>query len=170
MIYIGMDNGSTGTVGIVNTDRTICDFFNTPIIKELSYNTTSKKFVSELDIEVFSNRVKGLIGDSKEPIFAILERPFSNGQAMYRNSVKLAYGFFVLQKQSMKLMGIGYEVMDSKKWQKKILPPGTTSSGDLKRASKDIGIRLYPQFKTIMTRQGDADGMLIAEYARIMKL
>ena len=56
--------------------------------------------------------------------------------------------------------------IDSKEWQKVMLPKGTKGTPDLKKASLDIGCRMFPEHKEMIDKQGDADGMLIAEWAR----
>jgi hypothetical protein len=37
---------------------------------------------------------------------------------------------------------------------------------ELKKASMDIGIRLFPHLEEVIIKQKDADGLLIAEWAR----
>jgi len=55
-----------------------------------------------------------------------------------------------------------YEYIDSKEWQKVLLPKGIKGSDELKKASLDIGKRMFPTLKI----KKDADGLLIAEYLR----
>jgi hypothetical protein len=55
-----------------------------------------------------------------------------------------------------------YEYIDSKEWQKELLPKGLKGSDELKNASLDIGKRLFPELNI----KKDADGLLIAEYLR----
>ena len=59
---------------------------------------------------------------------------------------------------------------DSKQWQKMLLPSGIKGSTELKKASMDIGCRLFPQHSDLIKKQKDADGLLIAEWARRSKL
>ena len=63
----------------------------------------------------------------------------------------------------IEVMGIRHMFVDSKEWQKELLPKGC-SGEELKKASLDIGNRLFPQFDNI--KHPDRDGILIAEYAR----
>ena len=58
--------------------------------------------------------------------------------------------------------------VDSKDWQKVLLPKGTKGSDELKKASLDIGNRLFPQFAD--NKHKDRDGILIAEYGRRLNL
>jgi hypothetical protein len=57
-----------------------------------------------------------------------------------------------------------FQYIDSKEWQKEMLPKGIKGSSELKKASLDIGNRLFPQFKDV--KHGDRDGLLMAEYCR----
>ena len=56
--------------------------------------------------------------------------------------------------------------IDSKEWQRKMLPKGIKGAANLKKASQDIGIRLFPQHEALIRKQKDCDGLLIAEYSR----
>jgi hypothetical protein len=53
--------------------------------------------------------------------------------------------------------------VDSKDWQKEMLPKGTQGE-ELKKASLDISNRLFPMYADF--KHPDRDGLLIAEYAR----
>jgi hypothetical protein len=55
-----------------------------------------------------------------------------------------------------------YSYIDSKEWQKVMLPSGLKGSDLLKKASLDVGKRLFPTLNI----KKDADGLLIAEYMR----
>ncbi len=61
----------------------------------------------------------------------------------------------------LELNSIPYIYLDSKEWQHVLLPKDLKKD-DLKKASLDIGKRLFPK----LTFKGDADGILIAEYLR----
>ena len=47
-----------------------------------------------------------------------------------------------------------------------MLPKGIEGSAELKKASKDIGCRLFPSQADLINKHKDADGLLIAEWAR----
>ena len=78
----------------------------------------------------------------------------------------------------LEALAIPYEYIDSKEWQRELLPKGLwkakltktgrtvqkAESADLKFASIEVAKRLFPNAPTL--KVGDADGMLIAEYAR----
>ena len=54
--------------------------------------------------------------------------------------------------------------VDSKEWQKVMLPKGVKGSEELKKSSLDIGNRLFPQFEE--NKHKDRDSLLMAEWAR----
>jgi hypothetical protein len=56
--------------------------------------------------------------------------------------------------------------VDSKDWQKDLLPRGTKGTPELKKASMDIGCRLFPQHDELIRKHKDADGLLIAEWGK----
>ena len=61
-------------------------------------------------------------------------------------------------------LGYAYCYVDSKYWQRELLPKGIKGADEQKKASKDIGKRLFPQLADF--KHSDYDGILIAEYAR----
>jgi hypothetical protein len=152
MTTIGIDNGTSGSIGILNGEGTI--FEPTPIKEHLHY-TKAGKFIKRIDIlalEALINRD----GDIK----AYIERPFTGA---FVNTAVLAGRAYEATLIALEEMGIGYETIDSKAWQKALLP-GVKGSANLKKASKLRGIELYPQLKQAIMDHGDADGLLIAHY------
>lgn len=69
---------------------------------------------------------------------------------------------------TLELLNIPYQYLDSREWQRDILPKGVKGADELKRASLDVGKRLFPQFAHMF--KGDADGILIAHWARLKGL
>lgn len=63
----------------------------------------------------------------------------------------------------IELMGCRHLFIDSKKWQSDMLPSGCKGE-ELKKASLDIGNRLFPNLSDF--KHTDRDGLLIAEWAR----
>jgi len=95
---------------------------------------------------------------------AVLERPFVN-PGMFTTTGRalraLEATLIVLEG-----MGIPYVFCDSRGWQKMLLPEGLKGSPELKRASKEVGVRLFPNREAVILKHKDADGLLIAEWAR----
>ena len=63
----------------------------------------------------------------------------------------------------LELYQVPYIFVDSKEWQRELLPKGIVGAPELKKASLDIGKRLFPE---VLLKHPDRDGILIAEYAR----
>ena len=66
----------------------------------------------------------------------------------------------------LELLKFSHTFIDSKEWQKVLLPKGVKGTVEQKKASLDIGCRMFPQFEKEFKKQKDADGLLIAEYCR----
>ena len=155
-IYIGIDNGVTGTIGIVGDDIDP-QLFKTPIKVEQNY-TKAKDNIKRLDVSDFFAIFDGL---NKNDIVAVMERPLIN-PTRFKSTVS-ALRCFEAELITLEMLGIKRMYVDSKAWQRKLLPSGVTGP-DLKKASLDIGNRLFPMFEDF--KHPDRDGILIAEYAR----
>lgn len=156
-IYIGIDNGTTGTIGIVGNDIAP-QLHHTPTKKEQDY-TKAKKQVTRLDciglkkiIDQFSNN----------EICVVMERPMINPTrwTASMSAIRCLEATLII----LEMLGIPHQFIDSKEWQREMLPKGIKGSDEQKKASLDIGNRLFPQF--VDFKQKDRDGILIAEYAR----
>ena len=98
---------------------------------------------------------------NKNDITLLMERPLVNPSRFA--STASALRCHEAELIMIEVMGIRHMFVDSKEWQKALLPKGC-SGEELKKASLDIGNRLFPQFDNI--KHPDRDGILIAEYAR----
>lgn len=159
--YIGIDNGTSGTIGIINNESGETLFVETPIKKEQSY-TKKKQEISRVDF----GKLMTFLMENTEPgqRFAVLERPMVNPQ-MFKtsgNALRCLEAQLILLEQ----LEIPFIYVDSKQWQRDLLPAGTKGSPELKKASKDIGGRLFPQHADLIRKHKDADGILLAEWAR----
>lgn len=160
-IYIGIDNGTTGSIGIVGDDHK-GEIFHTPTKKEQDY-TKAKKLVTRLD----SNGIMDILSRfNKNDIFVLLERPMINPTRWTASMT--AIRCLEAQLIVLEVLGIPFQFIDSKEWQRIMLPKGLKGSDELKKASKDIGKRLFPHLADF--KHTDFDGILIAEYARRTKL
>jgi hypothetical protein len=168
MVYIGIDNGVTGAVGIVETERTNVFLFPTPVIRELSY-TKKKQFVHHLDVPLFATILtiaENLAKGNTNHVLAVLERPMVNPERF--KATLSAVTCFMQQYTVLRYRYIPFRYIDSKEWQREMLPSGLEKE-QLKDASLDVAQRLFPVLNlgesTILTKQ-TADAILIAEYAR----
>ena len=156
-IYCGCDNGVSGSIGFVG-DNIIPKLCHTPVKKEQDY-TKCKKKISRLDYHKF---MKLFSEYNKNDITLLLERPLVNSTRF--NATASALRCHEAELIMIYVMGIKYMFIDSKEWQKELLPKGIKGSEEQKKSSKDIGNRLFPQFSDF--KHPDRDGILIAEYAR----
>ena len=156
-IFIGIDNGTTGTIGVVG-DSIQPQFYKTPVKKEQDY-TKAKKLVTRLDCERF---VAILNQYNKNDIFVACERPMINPTRWTASMT--AIRCLEAQLIILEMLAIPYQFIDSKEWQRTMLPKGIKGSDEQKSASKDIGNRLFPLFADF--KHPDRDGLLIAEYMR----
>lgn len=156
-VYIGIDNGVTGSIGVISNDEAF--FVKTPVKSQQNY-TKAKQNITRIDIvkmdAIFSKY-------SNAPIMVLVERPMVNPTRFKATTSALR----ALESTIcfLEYKDIPFDYIDSKEWQRELLPKGVIGI-DLKKASLDIGSRLFPScFKTI-EKQKDADGLLIAEYCR----
>jgi len=157
-VFVGIDNGVTGSIGVVDPAEHQAYQILTPTVKELSY-TKKKAFMTWIDYEEMRQFFEDIMKDDVQ-IISALERPMINpGRFKASVSAVLAWQTTLL---ILKLLKIPYEYIDSREWQKKLLPSGLKKE-ELKRASYDIAKRMYP-FAVIEGK--DADGLLIAEHIK----
>lgn len=155
-IWVGIDNGVSGSIGIVGEGIEPI-FIKTPTKREQDY-TKSKKIVTRLDYSMFMSLFSGL---NKNDVCVIIERPLVNPTRF--NATVSALRCHESELIMIELLGCKHMFIDSKEWQKVMLPKGCAGD-ELKKASLDIGNRLFPQFEDV--KHPDRDGILIAEYAR----
>lgn len=157
VIYIGIDNGTTGTIGIVGNGIEP-QLHHTPTKKVLDY-TKAKKNVTRLDCVAFKTILDQF---NHNDICVIMERPMINPTRWTASMTAIrCWEATLIMLESL---GISHQFIDSKEWQREMLPKGVKGSDEQKKASLDIGNRLFPQFADF--KQKDRDGILIAEYAR----
>jgi hypothetical protein len=165
MILIGIDNGVSGQIGVVypNGDTIL---YHTPVMKLLHY-TKAKQFFTRIDtpaLETIFTTILSrneVLNNNLESAFILLERPMVNPMRFKATESALrSYEATLIVIERLK---IGHRVIDSKEWQKKMLPEGLKGK-ELKKASLDVGKRTFP--KIDFTGFDDADGLLLAWYGR----
>lgn len=166
-IYIGIDNGHTGTVAWVgeNVHPTIIE---TPVRKEQSYTKKAQK-MTRIDHERLTAQLKELIeaaGDASN-VMVVMERPFTGTYASANVSAARAYEVTLVLVEQLKLP---HNIVDSRQWQKVMLPVGIKGSDKLKEASATIALRLFPDQEKVIKKHKDADALLMAEWARRQQL
>lgn len=156
--YVGIDNGVTGTIGILTPEGT-CELLPTPTKSVQSY-TKTKQNITRLDWLAFGKILENL----SNCVTILMERPLVN-PGMFKATAS-ALRCHEAQLVILEECELPYMFIDSKEWQKDLLPSGCKGRDELKKASMDIGIRLFPELSAAITKQKDADGVLIAEWAR----
>lgn len=163
-IYIGIDNGVTGTIGWVG-ENLGPGIEETPVKEEQSYTKTKKK-INRIDYPRLFELLKNVQGPLEPAeVLVVIERPMINPMR-FQASVSAARS---LESTLIAVEQLGFPriYVDSRQWQKMLLPQGCEGK-ELKKASMDIGCRLYPSGPTeqIIRKHKDADALLIAEWAR----
>lgn len=160
-IYIGIDNGVSGSIGYIHKGIYI-NVFKTPVRKVLNY-TKTKQWLNRID----GGALKKILNMDRSPligIFCLIERPMVN-PGRFKATVSalraLEATLIVLED-----LGIPYQYIDSKEWQKELLPKGLKGPEELKPASVEVACRLFPHLEEQIRKHKDGDGILIAEYAR----
>lgn len=158
-IYIGIDNGVSGTICIIDADNVKdITFIHTPIKNQQDY-TKKKKCINRVDFKT----LYGIFNNYKDrQVFVALERPMINAMRFNASisAARALESILILIEE----FNYSYMFIDSKEWQKDLLPQGIKESKELKKASLDVGNRLYPQFREF--NHPDRDGLLIAEYIK----
>jgi len=156
--FLGCDNGTTGNIGVIAPSETL--YFPMPVKKELNY-TKQKQFLHRVDVEKLFGWMKALKETNSEGCFCLVERPMINPQRWKpsMSAIRCLEATLIV----LELLKIPFQYIDSKQWQKELLPKGLKKD-ELKKASLDIGKRLFPQID--WTKFKDADGLLIAEWGQ----
>ena len=154
LIYIGIDNGVTGSIAMLEENGQVFNYFETPVVKALNY-TKKVSWFNRVDFfRLFREMPRG---DAK----CLIERPMVN-PTRFKATISAIRALEVTETV-LGQAAIPYEFIDSKEWQRAMLPSGV-SKEMLKVASDQVARRLFP--KVQIKKQGLGDSLLIAEYAR----
>lgn len=157
---IGIDNGATGTIGIITPDKT--HFFETPTAPYLHYGKRGS-VSNRIDRKELTRLIReALDGIDYTSVRVMIERPFTAGPMMIKAMLG-AHRCFEATICVLEDLGLGYEVIDSAEWQAPSLGE-VKGSAELKKASMLRGLQMYPQFADLIKRHKDADGLLIAHH------
>ena len=154
MIFIGIDNGVTGSIGLRCDHDDRIYWWKTPVKRMLNY-TKKKAWLNRIDCD----KLRDILMTCRGTTMVFIERPLVN-PAMFKATTS-ALRSLEATLVTIENLHLSYQFIDSKEWQKAMLPLGLKGK-DLKIASKQVAQRLFPELKF----SGDGDGILIAEYAR----
>jgi len=166
MVFIGIDNGSSGSIGeqVYNKRgmRVAVHFYETPVDYVQDY-TKKKQTVSQLRLRKLKGRWRRYMKQGYLLVIA-MERPMTG------KFFKAILSGARIHQQYLDLCQLcGFpepRIIDSKEWQQKYLTRGVKGSTELKKASKTMGIKLWPQFADDIRKHKDADGLFISEWVR----
>jgi len=157
MIYIGIDNGVTGAICVIDGIKT--HIYKMPVFKALEY-TKTKQTVTRIDFK----KLIEILSEFKvltEGSICYIERPMVNPKRF--KATKSAIRCLEATLICLEYIGIPYKFIDSKEWQKHFLPKGI-GKDDLKFASLEIARQ---RFSLELKDSNLSDALLIAEYCKL---
>lgn len=162
---IGIDNGVSGGIAILAPDLPP-RVFSTPVKEVFGYQKVAKKF-KRLDHAAFEMLMARETRDNEELVI-LIERPMVM-PARFDATVSALRCYeatlVVLETFLEPHRGASVETIDSRQWQKIMLPTGIKGP-ELKKASRQRGLELFPSCADWINTQKDADPLLIAEWGR----
>jgi hypothetical protein len=159
MYYIGIDNGVSGAVGVVADDPEFSPMLIiTPTFTQQNYTKKSKN-ITRID----TNKLRVILEPYSKDSIILLERPMVNPKRF--NATRTALRAHEATLIVIESLGIPIKYVDSKEWQKSMLPKNT-KPGTLKISSLVAAMKLFPHLNPIIKKQKDGDAILIAEYLK----
>lgn len=176
-LFIGIDNGSSGSYTIINECGELICFEHVPTFKIKKWATSNNKqgHITVIDVNTLEQMLSKYIKSiDKENIYCFIERPavgFSGWSIWTSLSGIVAW---VSVQYALLNLGIKYDTIDSKQWQKYLIPQALGKKdkskpmkrGDrnkyLKIESDKLAKELYPDIE--LKNSGDGDSINIAHY------
>lgn len=157
-VFIGIDNGVSGAITILSESGFVHLHIKTPVKNCLNY-TKKKAFHNRVNFTEMQDALFDNIGNDAP--FCMIERPMVHPGRW----VATIFAIRCLEATEILLeeLKIPYQFIDSKEWQKAMLPSGLVKE-QLKKAADDVAKRLFPTLKVV-----NSDSLLIAEYCRRTK-
>jgi hypothetical protein len=156
-VFCGIDNGVTGGITILSNSGFVILHIKTPVKSCLNY-TKKKSFITRIDFQELIKDMGVVYNDSP---FCMIERPMVNpGRwAATVSALRCMEATEIILEE----LQIPYQWIDSKEWQKALLPSGLEKE-QLKKAADEVAKRLFPKQDIV-----NSDSLLIAEYCRRTK-
>lgn len=155
-VFVAGDNGVTGLWCIMGPEGV--ELFPIPTRKCRNY-TKSVKWLRRVDVEALKLKLLNIPTDT----IIVLERPFVNPR--YFSTTLSAVRSMEAVIIALESLGVQYRFVDSREWQKVMLP-GIEGRAALKKAAIELGKQLYPTLAAVIDKYEDADGLLIAEWTK----
>lgn len=160
MKIIGLDNGTTGSLSVYDTSLNIMALHILPVKKELDY-TKKAKHITRIDFPGMCELLTRIKAGNND-IHCFMEKPFMAGAIFMQTSIN-AFRCMESELIALEECELGYTVINSKDWQKKLIPEGIKGREELKKAALDVARRLYPYLSEKLTKE-NADSVLIAHH------
>ena len=162
-IYSFLDNGTTGSLGVIYPDNSYT-WDPTPVRKKCREYTKEEKYCTRIDVvrlkELFTKRLVDKKLELKCDIILGLERPMVNPTRF--NATRSALRALEATLIVVEELNIPYLYEDSKAWQHVMIPGNVKGADNLKAASLAEGQKLFPAAKF----KKDADSLLAALYLK----
>lgn len=159
---IAIDNGSSGSIAVLENPDTLHHFGGVISFKQVANGKTGKT-LSRLDRTWLRNFLQAY---DPAAVRIYLERHFT-GSGMMINTVIPAARFEEATVTVIEDLGLPYEIVSCREWQKAAFGPALKTTALLKAASLQKATQLWPAFTPLFQGHGDGDAALIARhYAR----
>jgi len=154
-LIIGIDNGSTGSIGILEKDTYF--FCKTPVKKERSY-TKVKQNITRIHYPNLYDLLQKKIGTKKA--IALIERPMVNPTRFKAtiSALRCLEATLICCEQ----LQIDVVYVDSKQWQKEMFKTINNDELSTKEKSLYVGKQLFPLYENLIEKHKDADSLLMA--------
>lgn len=158
---IFIDNGNTGSIGWYGEGGS--GFCLVPVKSRLSHHVKPHK-IKAVDGPALSALISDIIrqtGHGKKNVIVCRERPMINPRR-WKASLSASRADEA-ETIILEAAGVPFIYVDSKTWQHGTLPSSGTkgvASSTLKAESMAEGLRLFPEFSTLIKKHKDADGIL----------
>lgn len=170
MVYIGIDPGSTGAVALIDLEKRIIGFHDTPTVVVKS----GKKMRTQIDVHACVAILRE--ASSGKESFVTIEKvaPMPNtrteeGEPKQSMGVTSAFNFgmgYGIWQGICASLGIPYQLVHPATWKGKLM----RDMGKEKDASRVKVMQLYPEASSSLTRKKDhnrADAALLAHYGML---
>ena len=155
---VAIDNGISGTVSVIDTEKWTSSFCKTPIYKTLSY-TKKPQHIHRIN---WNELVANL---PKSDALVVLERPLVNPRMF--TATQSALRSLEATLIAVEYLGLDYIYMDSKEWAQEFLSSALIGKEQMKKGSMEVAIKLYPNHRSKIEAHGDGDSLLMARYVML---
>jgi len=179
--YIAIDNGVTGSCAVLDEDGQCLEYWPTPVEKTLNY-TKVVAYISRVRGDILLERLRPYV----ENATVVIERPLVNPQ-MFKATVS-AIRCDEATRTILEMLKVKFIYVDSKQWQKEMLPSRTAiprlpkdatamekkerkaKANAFKLETKSLSLSVAQQLFPSVTFKKDGDAILMCEWSRRNKL